>query len=375
MQNAKVDAAPKTTSSLKKASARRMSNRAASASAAAVNVEISPPILFPYAPSVGTLESLSESLFPASLRLDFKGFLTGEELSRSELLSLLELAKLLKTQRSKGRSKPLLAGQQIGLYFEKPSLRTRVSFTVAANELGGNAIEIVGSNVKKEEPEDTIRVLGGYLHALMVRTFEHSSLERMVSKSPIPVINGLSDDHHPCQALADILTVKEHFPVLKGVEIAYVGDGNNVLHSLLLLAPMLGMTVRYACPEGFDPKPEILARAQQRAQENGGKILAFRDPRQAVTGAHAVYTDVWTSMGFEDENEVRLKAFQGYQVNEELMKLAHPHAIVMHCLPMNRGVEISETLPDAPSSAIFQQSENRLHVQKALLLGLLPQGL
>jgi ornithine carbamoyltransferase len=370
MQNVKVASAlnPQPTK-IKK------SRRAATTAAVpAAHVEIAPPILFPYSPSVGTLESLSESLFPASLRLNFKGFLTGEELTRAELLSLIELAKLLKTQRSKGRSKPLLSGQQVGLYFEKPSLRTRVSFTVAANELGGNAIEIVGSNVKKEEPEDTIRVLGGYLHCLMVRTFEHSTLERMVAKSPIPVINGLSDDHHPCQALADILTVKEHFPILKGVEIAYIGDGNNVLNSLLLLAPMLGMTVRYACPEGYKPNADILARAQKRASENGGKILAFDTPAAAVAGAHAVYTDVWTSMGFEDENEARLKAFQGYQLNEDLMKLAHPSAIAMHCLPMVRGLEISETLADAPCSAIFQQSENRLHVQKALLLGLLPQG-
>lgn len=372
MQSVKVDGSPKSNVTSKKVSPPRRGGARAST---APSVEIAPPILFPYTPSVGTLESLSESLFPASLRLNFKGFLTGEELSRSELLSLLELAKLLKAQRSKGRSKPLLSGQQIGLYFEKPSLRTRVSFTVAANELGGNAIEIVGSNVKHEEPEDTIRVLGGYLHALMVRTFEHSSLERMVSKSAIPVINGLSDDHHPCQALADLLTIKEHFPILKGIEIAYVGDGNNVLNSLLLLAPMLGITVRYACPQGYAPKAEIVARAQKRASENGGRVLAFNSPQEAVQGAHAVYTDVWTSMGFEAENEARLKAFAGYQINEELMKFAHPNAIVMHCLPMVRGLEISETLPDAPCSAIFQQSENRLHVQKALLLGLLPQGL
>ncbi|NDF15912.1 ornithine carbamoyltransferase [bacterium] len=309
------------------------------------------------------------------MRLKTNAFLTGEEISRTELLGLLELAKLLKLQRSKGRSKPLLSGQQLGLYFEKPSLRTRVSFSVAINELGGNPIEIVTSNTKQELPQDTIRVLQGYCHAVMVRTFEHSTLETMAAHSKIPLINGLSDDHHPCQALADLLTIKEHFPVLKGIEIAYIGDGNNVLNSLLLLAPMLGMTVRYACPEGYQPKAEILARAQTRAQEYGGRIVGFDRPEDAVQGAHSVYTDVWTSMGFEDENTERMKAFQGFQVNEALMEKAHPLAIVLHCLPMLRGVEISETLPDASCSAIFQQSENRLHVQKALLLGLLPQGL
>ena len=320
-------------------------------------------------------EVAQNPLYPATLRINAKSFLTGEELSRSELMGLLELARLLKLERSIKKPTPLLSGQQVGLYFEKPSLRTRVSFTVAVHELGGNAIEIVASNVKKEEPEDTIRVLQGYCHALMVRTFAHETLERMVSKSKIPVINGLSDSHHPCQAIADLLTIREHFPQLDGIQLAYVGDGNNVLHSLLLLAPILGVTVKYCCPEGYEPDAAILARAFARAPQGRGKIMACKTPEEAATGAHAVYTDVWTSMGFEAENEKRMKAFAGYQVNEGLMKLAHHKAIVMHCLPMLRGVEISDTLPDGPQSAIFQQSENRLHAQKALLLGLLPQGL
>jgi ornithine carbamoyltransferase len=204
----------------------------------------------------------------------------------------------------------------------------------------------------------------------MLRTFEHSTLERMVKHASIPVINGLSDLHHPCQALADILTLKQKFGSLQGLKLSYIGDGNNVLHSLLLMAPFLGIDLHYACPAGYEPDKEILKRAQSRAVLGGAKIRKFATPEDAVMGTHAIYTDVWTSMGFEEENAVRLKAFKGYQLNMALFDLALPQAIAMHCLPMIKGQEITEEVAEHPRSALFQQAENRLHAQKALLEGI-----
>lgn len=299
-------------------------------------------------------------------------FLTGEELSPRELSELLALGDSLKKSRGKERQS-LLSGKTLALIFEKPSLRTRLSFSVGIQELGGQVIELLGTQKKSEEPEDAIRVLQGMVHGVMLRTFEHATLERMVSRAKIPIINGLSDSHHPCQALADLLTLQQRFLGLQGLKLAYIGDGNNVLHSLLLLAPSLGIDIHYSCPEGYAPSPEILSRAKDRASQGRGKIKSFASPKEAVSGAHAIYTDVWTSMGFEEENEVRMKAFAGYQVNLELMSLADPMCIIMHCLPMVRGQEISNEAADHPRSALFQQAENRLHAQKALLIGLYAQ--
>jgi ornithine carbamoyltransferase len=310
---------------------------------------------------------------PAPLPLALKGrhILTGEEFSQVELRALLDFAARLKEERKQGRAKLWLAGKQLAMVFEKPSLRTRVSFTVGMQDLGGHAIDIPSSNRKFEEPQDTARVLEGYCQAIMVRTFEQEVLETMARSVKVPVINALSNDHHPCQALADLLTIKERFGKLEGTKLAYVGDGNNVLHSLLLLGGFLGMEVHYACPEGYAPNAQIVFRAQERAKVGGGKIVAHSTPQEAVQGAHAIYTDVWTSMGYEAENEKRLKAFQGYKVDEALHALADSSAVVMHCLPMNRDEEISGALADSQHSAIFEQSENRLHVQKALLVGLM----
>lgn len=305
------------------------------------------------------------------LKISSRNFLTGEELDQNELTSLLSLAAELKADRKKGKLSQVLSGKTLALLFEKPSLRTRFSFTVAMHELGGLAVECVSSNTKKEEPEDTARVLEGYCHAVMLRTHEHTILERMTQKSQIPIINGLSNTHHPCQALADLLTLKEAFGKLEGVKLAYIGDGNNMLHSLLLLAPYLGVHLRYACPEGYEPSAFIVKRAAARAKKGGGSIVASQDPESACKDANALYTDVWTSMGFEEQSKDRDAAFNGYQLNEDLLGKAAQGAIVMHCLPMVRGKEISETLVDHPGSALFRQSENRLHAQKALLLGLL----
>ena len=307
------------------------------------------------------------------VKLQTKHFLTGEELTQSELLGLVDFADELAQERRGGLTRPGLSGKTLVLLFEKPSLRTRVSFTVAMQELGGSVVECPSSARKHEEPEDIARVLAGYCHGVMLRTFKHSTLERMASKSPIPVINGLSDSHHPCQILADILTLKQTFGSLKELNLAYIGDGNNVLHSLLLLAPFLGIHFRYACPPGFEPDAFVVKKARRKAKEGGGSIQAFSDPVTAVKGANALYTDVWTSMGFEEEESSREKAFDGYQVNEELYSHAAPNAAIMHCMPMVRGKEISEGMADHKASVLFRQSENRLHVQKALLLGLLGQ--
>jgi ornithine carbamoyltransferase len=304
------------------------------------------------------------------LQFNSRHFLTGEELTAQELLSLIEWAEILRKHR--GTHDPeTLKGKTLALIFEKPSLRTRVSFTVGIQELGGQVMELVSSQKKNEEPEDTIRVLQGMIHGVMLRTFEHSTLERMASISRIPIINGLSDSHHPCQALADLLTMYQRFGHLQGLKLAYVGDGNNVLHSLLLLAPILGVDVHYSCPDGYQPESDILMRAERRAERaRGGAIRKFSAPQQAVKGAHAVYTDVWTSMGFEGEKQERLEAFSGFQLNMELFQQALPTAIAMHCLPMIRGQEITAEVVEHPRSALFQQAENRLHAQKALILGL-----
>lgn len=304
--------------------------------------------------------------------LQFKSmhFLTGEELSQTELQALIVQADLLKQNRAGGHAPEILKGKTIGLMFEKPSLRTRVSFTVGIQELGGHVVELLGSQTKNEDPEDAIRVLQGMLHGLMLRTFDHTTLERMVSKATMPVINGLSDSHHPCQAIADILTMYQRFGKLSGLKLGYIGDGNNVLHSLLLMAPFIGVDVHYACPEGYQPDAGILARAKVRATKGKAKIKKFKTPQEAVAGCHAIYTDVWTSMGQEKENAARLKAFEGYQINKKLLAMADPTAIVLHCLPMVKGQEITADIVEHPRSALFQQAENRLHAQKALMIGL-----
>lgn len=323
-------------------------------------------------------------------------FLTGTEWCKQELIDTLDLALQLKKERAiknkqssqegahhlknpsftntvNGTSTLTnpLAGKTIVMLFDKPSLRTRMSFTVAINELGANAVESIGSSRKTEEPEDIIRVLAGYAHGLMIRTFDHAFVERMAKASSIPIINGLTDSHHPCQVMADLLTLKEKFANLQGLKLTYLGDGNNMLHSLMLLCPRLGVDLHYACPAGFEPNAFIVKNSKQLAEKEGGSITAHDTPESAASMAHALYTDVWTSMGFEHEEPARETAFAGFQLNEALLAKADPKAIVMHCMPMVRGKEISTTLPDHPSSVIFQQSENRLHVQKAILMKLL----
>jgi ornithine carbamoyltransferase len=298
------------------------------------------------------------------MKINTKHLLTGDELSSKEINYLLDLSHELKEERY--AYSRVLEQKHLVLMFDKPSLRTRMSFTLAMRELGGNVIESEIISRKFEEPEDQMRVLQGYCDVVMIRTHAEEILQRMKAVATIPLINGLSEYYHPCQSLADLMTLQEKFGNdLTGTKIAYLGDGNNVLHSLLLMGCKLGIEVHYACPANHKPKDKIL---KQVGQNNCGKAIAFDDPIAAVKGCDAIYTDVWTSMGFEPCDE---SIFESFQVNEKLMSYAKPDAIFMHCMPMNRGKEVSQSLPDDPCSVIFDQSENRLHIQKALLYQLL----
>jgi len=310
------------------------------------------------------------------LNFKTKHFLTGKELKASELQDLIDFSAKLKSEKKQGNFEPYLKNKSLAILFDKPSLRTRFSFAIGMQELGGIIMESLGHNRKSEEPRDLVRVLEGYCDIVMYRTFEHGTLEEMCTHSKIPIINGLSDSHHPCQVLADLLTLKEEFGKLEGLTLTYLGDGNNVLHSLILLLPIVGVNIKYCCPEGFAPDSQILKEAIEIAETSSGslrpgRIEACKDVREAVTGTNALYTDVWASMGEEKQAEEKEKKFEGFQLNEKLLEWADPNAIVLHCMPMVRGKEISKDLPEHKASRIFNQCENRLHAQKALLVGLL----
>ncbi len=268
----------------------------------------------------------------------------------------------------------LLGGKVLALVFEKPSLRTRLSFEIAMRQLGGHAIYLSPDEVglgKRESVPDVARVLGRYADAIAARTFSHKTLEVMASYASVPVINALSDLEHPCQALADLLTIYEKKDELEGLTLAYVGDGNNVAHSLLLAASLTGVNFRIASPNGYKVQEGILRLAQDYAFESGAEIFCTEEPRLAVSGADVVYTDVWTSMGQEAEADRRHQIFAGYQVNHELFSLAKGDAILMHPLPAHRGEEVTEDILDGLQSVVFDQAENRMHLQKALLAGIL----
>jgi ornithine carbamoyltransferase len=293
-------------------------------------------------------------------------YLTELDLDAVETLVLLEDARRLKAERTRGVLRSDLSGKHVGLYFEKPSVRTRVSFTLAVRELGGDVVELGGQTTKVgkgEHVEDFARVMSGYVHALVARVFLQGDLHAMASRSSIPVINALSDERHPCQALADALTILERKGRLSGVKVAFIGEGNNVAASLGLLAAALGAEVRVASPPGFGLPDAILAAAAPFA----GAIVPLVDPMEAARRADVLYTDTWVSMGRE-EDAGRLKAaFAGYKIDRALLGAAASDAIVMHCLPAVRGEEIDEGIMYGPESAIWEQAENRLHVQKALL--------
>jgi ornithine carbamoyltransferase len=297
------------------------------------------------------------------------------DLSRAEVDALFELAAGLKAEfrSSHGHAHPALAGRTLAMLFQKPSLRTRVTFEAGAAQLGGHAIYLTNEVVlgARESVRDVARNLERFVDAIVVRTGPHEVAVELAAQAAIPVINGLTLREHPCQALADLFTIRERFGGFEGVVLAFVGDGNNVYHSLALLGAMLGIEVRLAHPAGYAPNPRIVERAQALAAENGGRIVFGRDPAEVVAGASVVYTDAWTSMGQEAEAEERRDAFGAFQVNAALLAIAGPDAIVMHCLPAHRGEEITSEVMDGPQSVIFDQSENRLHVQKALLVELI----
>jgi ornithine carbamoyltransferase len=267
-----------------------------------------------------------------------------------------------------------LEGRTAALIFEKPSLRTRVTFEVGMTQLGGTAIYLSPADIalgKREAVKDVARNLARWLHALVVRTFAHHILEEMAAEAPIPVINALSDLLHPCQAVADVLTLREHFGTLRGLRLAFVGDGNNVALALAQAAAKTGMRFTIAAPRGYEPDAVIFRQVREEALATGAHILLVDDPADAATDADAVYTDVWASMGQEAEADERKRIFAPFQVNRELMALARPDALFLHCLPAHRGEEVTDEVLDGPNSVVLDQAENRLHVAKAVLLALL----
>ncbi|MGH2319765.1 ornithine carbamoyltransferase [Planococcus sp. SE5232] len=299
-------------------------------------------------------------------------FLSLKDYSTDEIMDLLNLAIELKKPENKYL--PLLKGKVLGMIFEKSSTRTRVSFEAGMLQLGGNAMFLSSQDTqigRGETIPDTARVLSGYLDGLMIRTFHQSVVQELADFSSIPVINGLTDDYHPCQVLADLMTILEHFGTLKGKKMAYIGDGNNMANSLMIGAAKVGMDISVASPAAYAPTAEMVALAKDIAQYTGSNIEITESPEQAVAGSDVIYTDVWASMGQEQETIERLQHFQGFQVNEELVKHANEDYIFMHCLPAHREEEVTTAILEGPHSVIFQEAENRLHAQKAVLVALM----
>ena len=294
-----------------------------------------------------------------------KDFLRLRDFSSKEIDVILRRSQELKS--GKDTNKCPLIGKSIGLIFEKASTRTRVSFEVGIYQLGAQAIYMNPNEIqlgRGETIHDTARVLSRYLDAVVIRTFNHDALINFAASSSIPVVNGLSDLHHPCQALADLMTILEKKRRLKDIHLTYIGDGNNVAHSLVEAASMMGIHLTIACPEGYEPDPQIFQEAKAVAKS---EIRIIRDPKEAADNADVLYTDVWVSMGMEKEAGERRKKFRGYQLNNKILSCAKQNAVVLHCLPAHRGEEITDDVMDGPHSAVFDQAENRLHTQKALL--------
>lgn len=306
---------------------------------------------------------------PLSLKNDL---LTGMEWNPARVRKFFGLAADIKARPQDYRS--ALAGRYLALIFEKPSLRTRVTFEVGISSLGGGAVFLDHTLThlgERESIRDIAKNLERWVHGIVARVFVQEALEEMAANAAIPVINALSDRFHPCQALADFFTLEERFAGLRGLKLAYVGDGNNMCHSLLSIGARVGAHLRIATPAGYEPAADVVAEAKAVARQTSGKIELLRSPEEAVAGAQAVYTDVWTSMGHEEEAAARRAAFEGYQVNEALFSQAAPDAVFLHCLPAHRGLEVTDAVIDSPRSIVYDQAENRLHVQKAILHTLL----
>ncbi len=292
------------------------------------------------------------------------------DVKTEEIEQILKTSELLKLQSYRGQIHQLLKDKTLAMIFEKPSTRTRVSFEVGMWQLGGYALYLGAGDLQLGRGEtigDTAQVLSRYVNGIMARVFAHQTILDLVKHSRVPVINGLSDYSHPCQGLADIFTIYEKKGRLSGLKLAYVGDGNNVAHSLVYGCSKMGMTVVLACPKGYEPDSQVVSRGKEEAKRNGCEVVVTNDPREAAKGADVIYTDVWASMGKEKEKEERVKVMKPYQVNRDLVKLAKENYIFMHCLPAHREEEVTNEVADSKNSVIFDQAENRMHTQKALM--------
>ncbi|MEM3507231.1 MAG: ornithine carbamoyltransferase [Candidatus Bathyarchaeia archaeon] len=303
-----------------------------------------------------------------------KDFISLSDFKSSEIEAILKVSLDLKNKFMKGKQMFLLKNKTIGLLFEKPSTRTRVSFEVAIMQLSGNSLYLRSDELqlKRGEPiKDTAKVLSGYLDALVIRANKHQDILEFAKFAEIPVINGLSELEHPTQTICDLLTIKEVKKKLKGLKICWIGDGNNVCNSLILGASLLGMDISIACPTGYDPNKDILKKAKEISQQTGSKIEIIHDPKKAAIDADVLYTDVWISMGQDEEAEKRIKDFQGFQINESVLEIAKKDSIVMHCLPAHRGMEITEDVLEGNKSVVWQQANNKLHGAKGILASIL----
>jgi len=309
-----------------------------------------------------------------SLRKRFhrRNFLSLGDVSGEEIMAMIDFARELKDARSRGETYTFCVGKTLAMIFQKPSTRTRVSFEVAMYQLGGHALYLNAADLQLGRGEtiaDTARALSRYVDGIMIRTFNQQDVEILASEATVPVINGLTDREHPCQILADLMTIFEHKKRLEGLKLAWVGDGNNVCHSLLLACPSVGMDINVASPPGYEPRPDIVAAAHAAAKKSEVKVTA--DPVSAVHGADVVVTDTWASMGQEGEHQERVKVFYDYQINSALVNHAKPDFIFLHCLPAHRGEEVVDEIIDGPASRVWDEAENRLHTQKAILALLL----
>lgn len=303
-----------------------------------------------------------------------KDLLKMDDLSKEEILDILNLADQLKYEQKHGIEHPLLKGKSLGMIFEKASTRTRVSFEVGMYQLGGNALFLSDKELQigRGEPiEDTARVLSRFIQGIMIRTFSQKEAETLAKYSSIPIINGLTDDEHPCQVLADLMTIRENKNILEGLKVAFVGDGNNMANSLMIGCLKVGMNFSIASPKIYSASEKYLSRAKEIAETENVEFTITTSPIEAVKGADVVVTDVWTSMGHEEESQERIKHFEGFQVNTELLKNANDDVLVLHCLPCHRDEEITSEVLEAHAEEIFDESENRLHAQKAVLVKLM----
>ena len=307
-------------------------------------------------------------MIPAHLK--GRDFLRVNDWAPDDLTTLLDVADRLKARQEQRIDHHYLPGRTLGMIFQKPSTRTRVSFEVGIAHLGGTGLYLAAGDLqlgRGETIKDTARVLARYLDGIMIRTFKQADVDELAAHADVPVINGLTDEFHPCQALADVMTIRERFEGFEGVRVAYLGDGNNVCHSLMVACAKLGMHFKAATPQGYEPSEEVVGWAETAAQSSGGSVAVVREPIEAAVSADVLYTDVWTSMGQDEEREARLRDLAAYRVDDDLLRLASDRAVVLHCLPAHYGEEITEEVLYGPRSAVWDQAENRLHAQKALM--------